>query len=100
MIDVTATIDGTAVAPQCLRHWRAASEIGSNGRSGTRRACHSARPETVRAARVRLLALPDLEHHMSTSVVVGVGTAGRAAIRGLLVIVAMLLVGVAPAAAA
>src|SRR6201996_5300643 len=32
MIEVTAIIGATMLAPQCLRHWRPASSIGSKGR--------------------------------------------------------------------
>src|SRR3954470_18226012 len=34
MIEVTALIEGPGVAPQRSSHWRRASAIGSNGRSG------------------------------------------------------------------
>src|SRR3954452_1597582 len=34
MIEVTALIDGPGAAPQRSSHWRRASAIGSNGRSG------------------------------------------------------------------
>jgi flavin-binding protein dodecin len=49
MIDVTAAIEDNADSPQCSRHWRRASSMGSKGRGGFTAPEHSQSDPTAPA---------------------------------------------------
>src|SRR6478752_5270443 len=59
MIDVTATMDGPASAPQCSSHWRRASAIGSKSSSPVIHRSVSQPADARPSRRIRLRAMPE-----------------------------------------